>query len=159
MTDTRETDPKKYLDECTRIEPMCIQEEYVRLPGDMSYWNERYAHSYRRWLEVKIAREQIYYRVWREAQDQLIMSGKGKVTLAEVEAGVVQDPSYTQIEMEKAQCEGDKVLLAGIMECLRAKKEMLISLGAHLRMEMGGDPMIRTQTAIEREVDRNKRGG
>ena len=49
------------------------------------------------------------------------------------------------------EAESEKQKLRGKVEVVSAKKEMLISLGAHIRVEMS-DPMIRAQVKNNKEA-------
>src|SRR5688572_3935542 len=130
-----EVDIDQYLAECLRIEPTVIEEEYVRLPGDLAYWNARYSVAYQRWLQAKLERETTEARLSESWRGQL-GTKPGRVTVGEVEAKVVQDPLYTQARQAENDAESEKVRLWGVMDALRTKKEMLVSLGAHMRLEM-----------------------
>ena len=151
----QEQTPEEYLQDCVKIEPLCIEEEYIRLPGDMAYWNSRYSDVYRHWLEMKVARDLAHNRLLMEHRELLLAkSTSGRVTAAEVESHVVQDPIYLDAKAKELVAESEKIRLYGVMEALRAKRDMLISLGAHIRQERANDPMIRTQAHIDREVRR-----
>ena len=150
-------DPEAYLSECTRIEPLALEEEYVRLPGDMAYWNGRYADVYRHWLEVKVQRDLVYHRLHKDYREALENKANGtRITIKEVESMVAQDSDYLDVKAKELVAESEKIRLYGVMEALRAKKDMLISLGAHIRLEMGNDPLVRHQRATSREVQQSR---
>lgn len=163
MTD-REVDPDKYLQECMQIESCAIEEEFIRLPGDLSYWNARYAEVYRHWREMQLAREQISHLLWSEHQTKLLAeaatktpSGTSKnvrVLKDEIVSAVERDPDFTKARKREIAAESEKIRLHGVMEAIRAKKEMLISLGAHMRLEMSNDPAIRRQAALSAAIAR-----
>jgi hypothetical protein len=153
----RERDPEAYLAECVKIDDTVITEEYIRLPSDMAYWNARYADCFRFWLQAKVQRDLTEARLSAEWREQLEAKAKGgRITLGEIENAVFQDPQYIDAKAKEVMAEAEKVRLYGIMEALRAKREMLVSLGAHLRMEMDHDPMLRKQAYIDREKERNR---
>jgi hypothetical protein len=77
-------------------------------------------------------------------REELLAKGD-KATEKTVEASVECDAEYQEVRYRYVEAEAEKVRLAGIMEAMKSKKEMLISLGANLRVEMGSDPMIRSQ--------------
>src|ERR1700690_4016698 len=80
----------KYLAECVQIEPLVITEEFVRLPSDMAFWNERYSNAYQAFLQAKIITEQTRNRLWGEHKNRLeVLSTRGKVTISDIEAAVV----------------------------------------------------------------------
>lgn len=147
------TDPTNYLRECVRIEPMALEEEFVRVPADLAYWNEEYSKIYQFWLERKMIREQVQAMVQTECREHLEITKKGgKPTVGEVENEMILDTRYQQAKSKEIQAESEKVRLAGVLDALRSKRDMLISLGAHMRAEMQNDPMIRRTAAVDREV-------
>lgn len=148
-------DIEKYLSECVRIEPLALEEEFVRLPSDLSFWNQRYSEVYRYWLQCKIEVGEVKARVQLEERDRLENAAKGKrVTIGEVEDALVLNAEYQKAKMREITVEAEKVRLWGVLDALRSKRDMLISLGAHIRAEMSNDPLIRQQARIEREVER-----
>ena len=46
-----------YLYDCVNVEPEALQEEFVRIPADLAYWNERYAQAHREHLLAKLDAE------------------------------------------------------------------------------------------------------
>jgi hypothetical protein len=148
---------EKYLSDCVRIEPMALEEEYVRLPGDLAYWNAEYASAYRRWLEAKIACDAGEGQAAFEWRNQLELDSKGRVTAAEVESRVRVDTEVLRLRRAEAEAEADKVRLYGVLDAIRSKRDMLISLGAHIRQEMENDPMVRQRAGVAAEVARARR--
>lgn len=151
-------DADEYLRECTKLEPTLITEEFVRLPADLAYWNERYAKAYRAWLEAKIDTEQVTAVRSMEIRDrQMAIAKGGRVTISEVEQALHVDLGYQRARHKEVIAESEKVRLYGVLDALRTKREMLVSLGAHIRAEMGNDPLIRAQRALDREVYENRK--
>jgi hypothetical protein len=151
---------EEYAKRCARINPALINDEFVELPGHLAYWTGRYADAYEVWLDAKRNREQTYHRLsigWRttlEGGGRGKAKGSSRVTIGEVESHVVIDSDYIQAQEEELEAEVIKLRLHGVLEALRAKKEMLISLGAHIRLEMANDPLIRKEMRIEREMSK-----
>ncbi len=146
------------LEEAVRIEPLALEEEFVRLPGDLSYWNQLYADAYQSWLEAKLGRETMYAKKYMEHKTYLLSTTKGRVTESEVESAVLTDDAYINAKTHEIQTESDKIRLYGIMDAIRSKRDMLISIGAQHRAEMQNDPSIRRQAALAREVDNARHG-
>lgn len=126
----------QYLAACVRIEPTRITDEFVRVPSDMAYWHEKYAVAYQQWLLAKLQREQTYATLYLQAQTAIALTGK-KGTIADIENAVLQDPEYTATRAQEGIAEVAKIRLHGVLDTLRTKKDMLVSLGAHMRAEMG----------------------
>lgn len=152
------TDPDEYLRECVRIDDFDIQAEYIRLPADLAYWNSRYADAYRDWNSSKLELDMLCSTLSLAIRDELINQAKGgRVTLAEVEQVLHTTPQYRDAKQKEILAEADKARLYGVVDAIRAKKEMLISLGAHIRLEMGNDPLIRNARAAASEVANHRR--
>lgn len=147
-----------YLKDSVRIESFAIEEEFIRLPADLAFWNEQYAQAYKAWQEQKLELERLNATLSLAIRDELQAQNKGRVTLAEIEQVLHTIDQYKNTKQREIELEAEKVRLYGVVDAVRSKKEMLISLGAHLRFEMGNDPAIRQQARIEREVDQAKKG-
>jgi hypothetical protein len=154
-------DPVAYLADCVKIESFALEEEFIRLPADLAYWNDQYSQAYKRYLQAKTSLESLVANLSMLCRDQLTAQAKGRVTVAEVEQLLLTTDQYQQAKQIEIDAECEKVRLYGVLDALRTKKDMLVSLGAHIRAEMGNDPSIRKQSYIEREVAANKaaRGG
>ncbi len=137
-----EVEMEDYLRECVKIEPLAIQEEFVRIPMDLAYWNARYARALKNYLMSKIEVDVMYARLEPEIRQALINAG-AKVTEAQVKSAIESNEDYIAVRRDQVNAEVEKNELFGCLDAIRSKKEMLISLGAHLRAEMEGDPTIR----------------
>lgn len=164
---TTPTNSAAYLAECVKIEPTALEEEFIRIPADLSFWNQRYADTYQLWLECKLKRETLYATLYRDkkmdlennAQPRTLASGKPGAFKAPSESAIdteiLLDDSYQNARAEEIAAESEKVRLWGIMDALRSKRDMLISIGAHQRAEMQADPSIRRDKNIDREMGQN----
>ena len=150
------SDLAAYQEQCVVLEPLAIQEEYVRLPADLAYWNEQYATAFGAWLNAKVMSKVTHARLYKEHQDRLLCSGKGKVTISEVESALDMDERNIDAMLDEADKEAEKVRLAGVCEAIRAKKDMLISLGATIRSEHGGDMIMRTNDIKRTMAETNR---
>lgn len=121
-----------------RVVPEAIQEEFARLPSDMAFWNARYAEAYRRWLEAKQERETMHGRRYQELRDQLLAAGHAeRGIVADTERSLEIDDVLAVAVAAEIDAEVRKVRLWGVLDALRTKRDMLVSLGAHMRAEMG----------------------
>lgn len=139
------SDPEKYLKDCVTIEPLAIQEEYVRLPSDLAYWNARYAEAQKELQIAKVELDVLERELYAVVRNELEQGAK-RVTEKMIEAGMGQSSVWVEAKKRVADAEGDRAKMYGILDAVRTKKEMLISLGAHLRIEMAGDPVLREQS-------------
>lgn len=146
-----------YLTECASVDRDDISEEFVKLPGQLAYWNARYAEALDAFLvaeaNVKLIRGQ-RTPIVREIVKE---TATGRATEAMFEAAVEEDEEVQEAVRRRIKAEVKKARMFGALDTMRAKKEVLISLGAHIRAEMGGDPLIRDEqrTISERRRDRN----
>lgn len=145
-------DPDKYLEECLKIEPLAIEEEFIRVPADLAFWNDRYASVYQHFHEMKLAREQLYHHLYKQFGDDMLTRQVKKPTIVEITAAVETDPEFLIARTAEITADAERVRLYGIMDSLRSKRDMLISLGAHIRALMNQDPMIKQQASVDREV-------
>jgi hypothetical protein len=137
-------DPDQYLKDCTEILPEAIHEEYVRLSADLAHWNARYAGAVKDFLSAKVEADILERELYPVIRAQLEQAGK--VTEKMVDAALAQSEAWTEAQRLKASTEAEKLRLYGVLDSVRAKKDMIISLGAHLRSEMEGDPVLREQS-------------
>jgi len=152
-------DEGQYLRECVRIESSTLEEEFIRLPGDLAYWNHQYSRAYQTYLMAKNDLERVAASCSIIIRTQLGIENKGKVTISEVEQQLVMSADYQRAKGAEIVAEAEKVRLYGVLDALLSKRDMLISLGAHMRQEMQNDPTIKRGLAVESEVRRARRDG
>lgn len=156
-----EIDVEDFLARCVQIEPMMLEEEFVSLPSQMAYWNERYAQANRTYLQAKIKREGTFARVRLELKAKAEMTSQEAAddkaedkkkaakpkgpTVDDLKAMTDQNPEVRAAVEHELMSEVEYDRLRGVMEALRAKREMLVSLGAHLRAEMAVNPNMREE--------------
>ena len=149
-------DVDAFLAECVKIEPLAIEEEYVRMPADLAYWNERYALALEDMQRAKLRSDKLEAFLKIEHRERLVQESKSnkdiKVTESTVEAAVDNDERMAQAREDLLMAEVQKVRIAGTCEAVRTKRDMLISMGAHIRAEMQGDPSIRSAQAGARAM-------
>lgn len=160
VTNLHELEVETYLVESVTIDPLALQEEFVRMPPDLAYWNERYSAAYRDFMIAKFNRDQVYARLYMIKREQLMneaeeiaaaKKGKAKApTVSDIEGAVLLDEEYTTTKLKEIELEAQKVRFYGVLDALRTKRDMLISTGAHIRKEMDHDPVIRDQQTASR---------
>lgn len=144
-----EIEVEQFLKDSVTIEPTLLQEEYVRIPSDIAYWNERYSAVLRAHLQAKLSLDQVYAGLQVTVREKLAAEG-AKVTEATVSAGIELDPAYQQARLAVLEAEVEAARIKGVSFAVNAKREMIVSLGAHLRIELQHDPMIREQMRAKR---------
>jgi hypothetical protein len=124
-------DPTEFeIARATRIDPKRLDDEFCRLPADLAYWNARYADAQEELLNVRRNLEKLEAMLRREYRGSLI-----KPTEAAIGDAVAVDERYIVLREREDAAEVAKTRLTGVTEALRAKREMLISIGANARAE------------------------
>lgn len=140
-----------YLKSCVELNDAAISEEFSRLSADYAYWNEKYsvanrAHLKAEWEEEKLA-AQLYLR-FKEPRE-----GLKPPTEATVDAAVKTDPGFEARHLATLEAQAERDYLRGVLEALRTKREMAVSLGATLRQENEGDARMMDRNALKRSAD------
>lgn len=149
MEDTPDLDP--YLAECLNINPENIQEEFIAIPGLIAYWNARYADAQRAHLKAKHKLDVREAQLMGICRQEIINAG-GKPTEAMVAAAVQTNEEFIRARAAANEAEAAKSEAYGNLDAVRTKKEMLISLGAHLRVELENDPSLRSRVRGRRDL-------
>lgn len=131
------------------IEPLALEEEFVRNPSDIARANAKYASALKRWLHAKRHEAKTYSRRYLELRE----TASSKLTEAMLKHMVEMDEDYQTAVMDRINAEVDKVRLHGVLEALKAKRDSLISIGAHMRAEMGGGPRINRRAQDDEDDD------
>lgn len=140
----------RYLQDCVRIEPLALQEEYVRLPADYAYWNEQYRQALEASLVAKADKERIWSTCYLVETERTHPTTGKPVTVDYAKAAVEANQEYYEAVKAAITTEVELTRIKGVLEAIRAKREMLVSLGATLRQEMQHDPMVRDNVATQR---------
>lgn len=141
--------PDDYLRSCVDIDASDIQAEFQRIPGDLAYWNMQYATALREYLRAELTRKITWARLEPVTRAAIIEKG-GKPTDTQVKSAVEANSDYIAAQEHEVECEVRKNEVYGFLDSIRSKKEMLISLGAQMRAELEGDPLLRETTKAVR---------
>lgn len=126
----------------TAIEEAAIHGHFLRLSSDLAYFNGIYSDVLgllrvaERRLEFGEADIRLEYRQSTQP------SGKA-ATEGYIDECVKADHRYRKLREEVDNAEVLKSRVSGVVDAIRSKKEMLITVGANMRAELEGDPMIR----------------
>jgi len=143
-TVVRDIEIDTYLYECVQIEPEALEEEFIRLPADIAYWNEKYSIALREYLLAKLRADETKALVTMETREFANASGV-KMTVGDLEAKVQLDDRVQDANLALVEAEAARQALRNRCDALMAKRDMLQSLGAKLRVEMMSDPVVRDQ--------------
>lgn len=135
----RDMDVDAYLLQCVNIDPTNLDDEFMRLPGDLAYWNERFAVATRQYLYAKKE-----YEEERATQYLLIKeSATTKLTVSDLDALVTTHPRVVAVRGQLVEAEADKNAIRCRVDAICAKRDMLQSYGAKIRAELMSDPALR----------------
>jgi len=143
-------DPEEYLRECITLDDFALDEEFVRMPADMAYWNGQYADALRGYMLAKLAHDRNAARLHLRVKASNEEGGGKKATVGDLEAMVLTDDSYQETALALLEADVERVRLRGVCDAIATKRDMLQSLGAKLRAEMAGDPMVRREHSERR---------
>lgn len=121
------------------IEPTVLNEEFIRLPSDMAYWMSVYCDAIETLLGAKRQLDAGESQIRLEYKSQ----ARERPTESYLDSCVFQDPRYRVLKEGVDRAEVIKQRAHAVVESLRAKRDMLISLGAHIRAEMEQQLTIR----------------
>ncbi len=153
----QEAEKKRTVDDAVKIEPLALEEEFVRLPADLAYWNNLYAQGLRRFLIAKARIKHVKAQLYIEIREVAAEAG-AKTTESSIEAAIETHEKYREASDELIAAEVNKSKVGGAVDAVVAKKDMLVSLGAHIRAEMGGSPSVRRDHKDARDIAATRRG-
>lgn len=125
-----------------RIDPTDLQDAFCSVPAELAYWSHKYALAYRAAATAKANEKQVR-GAYREVAREQVIAIRGKATEADVAAKLESIDEVREASDATIEAEYEKTRLFGIVDAVRTKKEMLISVGAQVRAEMDHDPTIR----------------
>lgn len=125
-----------YLRECIQVEPEALRQEFIRIPADLAYWGERFAVAVREHLAAEHHRKVTYAKVHLIVKQTAADKGQ-KISEKDTEAWVEQTPEVMAARAAEIEAEGAMQLARSRRDAIMAKKDMVVSLGAQARAEMG----------------------
>lgn len=160
------------LRDAVRLEPLALEEEFVRIPSDIAYWTSRHARAIGAHLRATARKKRLWGLLRVQAQRELEeeelerctikVSHDGKVegpakppkkykdpTVDAIDARVESYPEWRTATDDEADAEVERERLKGAVLALIAKRDMLVQMGANHRAEMERDPVIREKANQE----------
>lgn len=135
-------DAKQFLHDAVNIDDLLLDQEFVKLPGQLAHYTASYSEAVRDYLMAKLNVETTRARAHLQLRAESEL-GNRKMTVADLDALVSTDQDYIAAAMDLIEADVARQKLRGVVDAVTAKKDMLQSLGAKLRAEMQGDPMVR----------------
>jgi hypothetical protein len=134
----------QYLKECVTIEPMALEEEFVRVASDLAYWGAKWADAQKAAAMAKLQRNEVEAAIDSEYRQQAAEAGE-KVTEKVIASRVQGDDRMKAVEISLIEAEAQASRARAFADAVRAKKDMVVALGSQVRAEMQADPSIRQQ--------------
>ncbi len=127
-------DLSEYADNCVRINPDVISSEFSKTPSDLYFWNSEYAEAVDKETRAEANRKEIAATVYLELRACKEGGGKG-ITEEGIKNSILVDARYKMaLELEHTAA-AHKLQVMGVVDAVRAKRDLLISLGATMRQE------------------------
>lgn len=117
------------------IDEQDLHGEFSRAAHHLAVWGVAYADAQRAFLVAKADRERTEARLRLTLREDYEASGK-KATEATVDALLKTHPDYDADKMAEVDAEAESLRVRGILNAVKTKCDMLVSLGATQRAEM-----------------------
>ncbi len=139
-----ESNEEKYVEQSVTIDEENISGEYVRVSADLAYFVRRYADAEYEYLAAKAEVRKAEGVAYERAREELEADPEvKKATEKMVDARAVQSVGLSVALEELAKASSKRKVYDGYVDAIKTKRDMLISLGAHMRKEREAEPMIR----------------
>ena len=151
------------LDELFSIDDTDMTYEYAHQVGLYGRFSIAVARAEQQYAKAKFTTQQEYAQADEVLRKQLVAEDK-KFTEAVVKSLVLQDEEYLEVYEKELDAEHLYKLLRSILNAFNQRADMLISMGAHLRAEMGmtgmtiKDKQLKESISDVKEQVRRKRG-
>lgn len=114
------------------IVPEDVKNEYVRIAPIIARVTEQYSEALEASMAAKQRRDETYAALYMDA----CADSEKKPSESYLKNFILNTKSYQAVCQKYIEAEGQKSRLMGDLEALRTKKDMLVSLGAHVRLEL-----------------------
>lgn len=140
--------------EVVEIDALAIDDEFRTIAAHIARRNHLYADALKTYLFAKAREKRVRAEVYLKLRAEWEDAGE-KITEGRLSAQVDADAAVNAAVEALIEAEFVKTRLGGEVEALRSKRDALVSLGAHIRAEMAGNPAIRGEHRGARDVARN----
>lgn len=129
--------------ECLKTPPPeALQEDFIRYAADLAWWGERLAESKREVALCELAVVEAKAAADVEVRAELEAT-KRKATVDAIDMAVRRSPGYVAAQRQLIEAEFHEGRVRAVVDGLRAKRDMLVGLGAQFRAELNGDPVLK----------------
>lgn len=149
MSSEQDVELELSLRERLRIEPLALEEEFVRCPMDIAYLVAVNARAIDGHLRAKAHAKKIRGLLDLQVRQEAQENGR-KLNEGAIDALVEISDRWQEVQQAENDAEVARELAKGNLAAMMAKKDMLVQMGANVRAEMERDPMIRKTRVAHR---------
>lgn len=131
------------------IDSTQIEEEFIRLPGDLASLSELHVEAAESAEYADLALEILEARATAEIREHAKLMGDN-ATVNFLSSKLKLRPDWQSAKRESIARRAEEARAKAMVNAVIAKREMLISLGAHIRAQLMGDPTTRAKGSISR---------
>ena len=139
------------------LDPLLIKGQYMRLPALYAYHNGRYADALEAHLRAELERKRTEARLAIQIRKTAQLTGS-KATESAIREAIDNSDEWAEVCMAEIDTQVALARERGEVERLRIQKDMLVSLGAHVRQELDANPFAREQSRESAFARRNNGG-
>jgi hypothetical protein len=131
--------PPQHARAAVHIDEADLRSEMIRIPADLAYYGHQLAVAHRRVTEAKLELESVEGFVYLEVREMLedLADSKKGPTEATIKAKTAADVRIRNARAQMIEAEFEMGQVRAHVDAVRAKREMLVSLSALARAEMG----------------------
>jgi hypothetical protein len=149
-----EEDRQEFLRACLEINPTDLNQEFIKVPGEIAHWNEQFANATYAHATAKLTYEREYARLFVELRNTLDPNTKKPPSLELLKAMCDADEDLGELAHDMNLKDADRIHIRGLVDAVVRKADMLQSLGAKIREEHRGDAGLRRERAENALVGR-----
>lgn len=128
--------------QCVALDNTALDAEFTKYTGDFAYWGAQLAMVKQEESLAKLAKETTAADLDAAAREALV--GDKKPTEASINAWIVRHPAMQEAEKNVIEATFRVDQVRAVWEALRAKRDMLVGLGAQQRAEMQHEPSVKS---------------
>ncbi len=129
--------------ECVKLEAENLQGEFVRYTADLAYWGEKLAQVKQAESLCKLSRDTTQADL--DVSGREALAGDKKPTEGAIAAWIARHPAMQAAEKDLVAATYEVDRVRAVWEALRAKRDMLVGLGAQQRAEMQHEPAVKME--------------
>lgn len=122
------------MDHYAEIDMDNLEGQCAKLPSQMVHAGVAYADAEFTYAKLRLNLKQVEAQLYNTHRVALEAGGK-RTTEASITSAITLDPSFVSAAQQVTQAEVDVAKAKGLIEALRAKKDMLVSICAGRRAE------------------------